>query len=34
MTESYTVFWTIDRWLAALSAGHKPLPVGALHNRR
>ena len=27
MSESYTVFWTIDRWLGALSVGHKPLPV-------
>jgi len=27
MAESYTVFWTMDRWLSALSAGHKPLPV-------
>jgi hypothetical protein len=27
VSESYTVFWTIDRWLGALSVGHKPLPV-------
>lgn len=27
MSESFTVFWTMDRWLGALSAGHKPLPV-------
>ena len=27
MAESYTVFWTMDRWLSALSARHKPLPV-------
>lgn len=27
MTESYTVFWTMDRWLGALAVGHKPLPV-------
>ena len=27
MTEAYTVFWTIDRWLGALAVGHKPLPV-------
>lgn len=27
MTESYTVFWTMDRWLGALSLGHRPLPV-------
>ena len=27
MSEAYTVFWTIDRWLGALSVGHKPLPV-------
>ena len=27
MTDSYTVFWTMDRWLAALSIGHRPLPV-------
>ena len=27
MSEAYTVFWTIDRWLGALSGGHKPLPV-------
>ena len=27
MSESYTVFWTIDRWLGALAVGHKPLPV-------
>ncbi len=27
MSESYTVFWTMDRWLSALSVGHKPLPV-------
>jgi hypothetical protein len=27
VTESYTVFWTMDRWLGALAVGHKPLPV-------
>lgn len=27
MTDSYTVFWTMDRWLGALAVGHKPLPV-------
>lgn len=27
MSDSYTVFWTMDRWLRALSVGHKPLPV-------
>jgi hypothetical protein len=27
VSESYTVFWTMDRWLGALAAGHKPLPV-------
>jgi hypothetical protein len=27
MSESFTVFWTMDRWLGALAAGHKPLPV-------
>jgi hypothetical protein len=27
VTESYTVFWTIDRWLGALALGHRPLPV-------
>ncbi|MGE5826743.1 MAG: hypothetical protein ACM30G_00050 [Micromonosporaceae bacterium] len=27
MTESYTVFWTNERWHSALAAGHKPLPV-------
>ena len=27
MTEAYTVFWTMDRWLGALAVGHKPLPV-------
>jgi hypothetical protein len=27
VSEAYTVFWTIDRWLGALSVGHKPLPV-------
>jgi hypothetical protein len=27
MSESYTVFWTMDRWLGALAVGHKPLPV-------
>jgi hypothetical protein len=27
MTESFTVFWTMDRWLGALAVGHKPLPV-------
>lgn len=27
MPDSYTVFWTVDRWLAAVAVGHKPLPV-------
>jgi hypothetical protein len=27
VSESFTVFWTMDRWLGALSVGHKPLPV-------
>ena len=27
VTEAYTVFWTMDRWLGALSVGHKPFPV-------
>ena len=27
MTESYTVFWTNERWHSALATGHKPLPV-------
>ena len=27
MAESYTVFWTIDRWLSAANVGHRPLPV-------
>jgi hypothetical protein len=27
VSDSYTVFWTMDRWLRALSVGHKPLPV-------
>jgi hypothetical protein len=27
MSESYTVFWTMDRWLSTLSVGHKPLPA-------
>ncbi|HEX6870588.1 MAG TPA: hypothetical protein VF163_05770 [Micromonosporaceae bacterium] len=27
MADSYTVFWTMDRWLAAVAVGHKPLPV-------
>jgi len=27
MSDSYTVFWTMDRWLGALAVGHKPLPV-------
>jgi hypothetical protein len=27
VSESYTVFWTMGRWLSALSVGHKPLPV-------
>lgn len=27
MSESFTVFWTIDRWVGALAVGHKPLPV-------
>jgi hypothetical protein len=25
--DSYTVFWTMDRWLSAVAVGHKPLPV-------
>ena len=27
MTDSYTVFWTMDRWLSAVGVGHRPLPV-------
>jgi hypothetical protein len=27
VSDSYTVFWTMDRWLGALAVGHKPLPV-------
>lgn len=27
MSEAYTVFWTMDRWLSAVAVGHKPLPV-------
>jgi hypothetical protein len=27
VSEAYTVFWTMDRWISALQAGHKPLPV-------
>ena len=27
MSDSYTVFWTMDRWLGALAVGHQPLPV-------
>jgi hypothetical protein len=27
VSESFTVFWTMDRWLGALAVGHKPLPV-------
>jgi hypothetical protein len=27
VAESYTVFWSMDRWLSAVSAGHKPLSV-------
>ena len=27
MSDSFTVFWTMDRWLGALAVGHKPLPV-------
>ncbi len=27
MADAYTVFWTMDRWLAAVAVGHKPLPV-------
>lgn len=27
MADSYTVFWTMDRWLGAVAVGHKPLPV-------
>jgi hypothetical protein len=27
VTQSYTVFWTNERWHSALAAGHKPLPV-------
>jgi hypothetical protein len=27
VTDSYTVFWTMDRWLSAVGAGHRPLPV-------
>jgi hypothetical protein len=27
VTEAYTVFWTMDRWLSAVAVGHRPLPV-------
>ena len=27
MADSYTVLWTMDRWLGAVAVGHKPLPV-------
>jgi hypothetical protein len=27
VADSYTVFWNMDRWLNAVSVGHKPLPV-------
>jgi hypothetical protein len=27
MADAYTVFWTMDRWLGAVAAGNKPLPV-------
>jgi len=27
LSEAYTVFWTMDRWLSAVAVGHKPLPV-------
>jgi hypothetical protein len=27
VADSYTVFWTMDRWLGALGVGHRPLPV-------
>lgn len=27
MAEAYTVFWTMDRLLGAVTAGHRPLPV-------
>ena len=26
MSDSFTVFWTMDRWLSAVNVGHKPLP--------
>lgn len=27
MSDAYTVFWTMDRWLSAVAVGHRPLPV-------
>jgi hypothetical protein len=27
MAEAYTVFWSFDRWRAAVATGHRPLPV-------
>jgi hypothetical protein len=27
VADSYTVFWTMDRWLSAVAVGHRPLPV-------
>jgi hypothetical protein len=27
VAEAYTVFWTLDRWRAAVATGHRPLPV-------
>jgi len=27
VTDAYTVYWNTDRWLGALSVGHRPLPV-------
>jgi hypothetical protein len=27
VADAYTVFWTMDRWLAAVAVGHRPLPV-------
>jgi hypothetical protein len=27
VSDAYTVFWTMDRWLSAVAVGHRPLPV-------
>jgi len=27
LSDAYTVFWTMDRWLSAVAVGHRPLPV-------